>query len=232
MYLTVIIPTYNEAQNVAILINKIFEVLLQNGLDGEVIVVDDDSPDRTWEIAQQLQSSHDNLNVLRRPHKRGLTSAVLDGIALARGEIIGVIDGDLSHPAEKIPELIKPILHGEADLVVGSRYVKGGYIENWTLKRRFLSTLATLVVRGLTPIKDPMSGFFFFRKEVIEGVKLSPNGSKIGLDILVKGNFKHAAEVPIQFGNRQYGKSKLSVGVIMASLFQVLRLYLYRLCSF
>ncbi len=228
MDLTVIIPTYNEAMNVPILIERIYRVFREYSLEGELIIVDDDSPDRTWEVAQQLKSVYNNLEVLRRFEKRGLSSAVLDGMQLARGNIIGVMDADLSHPPEKIPELVKPIISGDSDLVIGSRYVEGGDIQNWPLRRMFSSKLATLSARGLTNIKDPMSGFFFFRKEVIEGVELSPKGFKIGLEILIKGRYKNPIEVPILFIDRKYEASKLSSGVILEYFSQILELYVYR----
>ena len=227
MDLTVVIPTYNEAKNIPILVERIFKVFHEHNLDGEVIIVDDNSPDGTWEVARQLEGTN-NLRVLRRVDKRGLSSAVLYGIQQARGNIIGVMDGDLSHPPEKIPELVKPILSGESDFVIASRYVKGGNIENWPFSRRASSKLATLAARGLTHIKDPMSGFFFFRKEVLDGVELSPRGFKIGLEILVKGKYKKVTEVPIIFSDRKYGASKLSGSVILDYFSHLLRLYRHR----
>src|SRR3990172_7260843 len=212
MDLTVVIPTYNEVENIPIIVERIFNVFHEHSLEGEVIIVDDNSPDGTSKIAYQLKNTYNNLGVLCRVDKPGLSSAVLDGIQLAKGGIIGVMDADLSHPPEKIPELVKPILSGESDLIIGSRYVEGGNIENWPLSRRASSKLATLAARGLTHIKDPMSGFFFFRKEVLDGVELSPRGFKIGLEILVKGKYKKVTEVPIIFRNRDYGASKLSSG--------------------
>jgi dolichol-phosphate mannosyltransferase len=229
MDLTVVIPTYNEAKNITILVERTFKVFHECNLDAELIIVDDDSPDRTWEVAQQLKSTYCNLEVLRRFDKRGLSSAVLDGIQLARGNIIGVMDADLSHPPEKIPELVKPIMSQQSDLVIGSRYVKGGDTENWPFKRKVSSKLATLTARGLTQIKDPMSGFFFLKKNVIEGVELNPKGFKIGLEILVKGRYKNATEIPILFRDRKYGASKLSAEVISEYLSQILRLYAYKL---
>ncbi len=228
MDLSVVIPTYNEAENIQILIERVFRVFHEHILDGEIIIVDDNSPDETWQVASQLKSTFINLEVLRRLNKRGLSSAVLDGIKLARGYIIGVMDADLSHPPEKIPELVKPIMSGESDLIIGSRYVKGGNIENWPLSRRASSKLATLAARGLTHIKDPMSGFFFFRKEVLDGVELSPRGFKIGLEILVKGKYNKVTEVPIIFSDRKYGASKLSGSVILDCFSHLLRLYHHR----
>ena len=228
MDLTVVIPTYNEAENIPILVERIFKVFHEHSLDGEVIIVDDNSPDGTWEVARQLKGTH-NLGVLRRVDKRGLSSAVLDGFQMAKGKIIGAMDADLSHPPEKIPELIRPIMIGESDLVIGSRYIKGGNTENCSFRRKVSSKIATLAVTGLTNIKDPMSGFFFLRKDVIEGVEISPKGFKIGLEILVKGKYKNVSEVPILFKDRKYGKSKLSIGVILEDSLHIAKLYLHSL---
>ena len=198
-------------------------------LDGHIIIVDDDSPDQTWKVAENLKDKFPNLEVLRRQDKRGLSSAVLDGFALANTEIVGVIDADLSHPPEKIPELVLPIIKGEADFTLGSRNIDQGGTENWPLRRKISSKIATLAVLGLTKVKDPMSGFFFLKREVIKNVELSPKGFKIGLEILVRGNCENVIEVPIVFRDRKYGESKLSSNVIVDYLLHVSKLYLYKI---
>jgi dolichol-phosphate mannosyltransferase len=222
-----LIPTYNEAENIPDIIKIVFSVLKKNGLDGEVIIVDDDSPDGTWEIAEKLKPIY-NIKVLRRLDKRGLSSAVIDGFKTASGDIIGVMDADMSHPPEKIPELLQPLLSGDADFVIGSRYVEGARIENWPFLRKVSSKIAAFAVRGLTDVKDPMAGFFFFRRGVIEGLRLNPQGFKIGLEILVKSRCKNVTEVPIVFCDRKFGKSKLGVSVIIADFLHVVKLYLIR----
>ncbi len=227
MLISLVIPTYNEAENIPIIIDKIFSVLRQNCVDGEVIIVDDDSPDRTWEIAENLKSKH-NIKVLRRLDKKGLSSAVIDGFKMASGEIIGVMDADMSHPPEKIPELLGPIISNKSDFVIGSRYIEGGGIENWPVHRRVSSKIAAVAVRGLTDVRDPMAGFFFFRRGVIEGLRLSPHGFKIGLEIIVKSRCKNVTEVPIIFRDRRYGESKLGLSVILEDLRHIARLYLIR----
>jgi dolichol-phosphate mannosyltransferase len=229
MDITLVIPTYNESGNIAILVAKVFKVFNDNNLNGYVIVVDDDSPDQTWKVAEDLRDTYPKLQVLRRQDKRGLSSAVLDGFAMANTDIIGVIDADLSHPPEKIPELVAPIIKGEADFTLGSRYIDQGGTQNWPLKRRFSSKIATLAVLGLTKVKDPMSGFFFLKKDLIKNVELSPKGFKIGLEILVRGNCEKIIEVPIVFLDRKYGESKLSSNVIIDYLVHVSKLYLYKL---
>ena len=231
MDITLVIPTYNEAGNMPSIIGKIFEIFNDNNLDGHIIVVDDDSPDLTWKVAEELKDNYPNLQVLRRQDKRGLSSAVLDGFALADTEIIGVIDADLSHPPEKIPELVAPIINGEADFTLGSRYIDQGGTENWPWSRRISSKIATYAVLGLTKVKDPMSGFFFLKKDLIKNVDLSPQGFKIGLEILVRSNCKKVKEVPIVFRDREYGESKLSSNVIVDYLLHVTKLYMYKMFS-
>jgi len=229
MEITLVIPTYNEAGNIPILVEKVFKIFDDNELDGHIIIVDDDSPDQTWKVAENLKDKYPNLEVLRRQDKRGLSSAVLDGFQLADSEIVGVIDADLSHPPEKIPELVAPLIKGEADFTLGSRYIDEGGIENWPLKRKVSSKIATFAVLGLTKVKDPMSGFFFLKKEVINNVELSPKGFKVGLEILVRGNCERVIEVPIVFRDREYGESKLRSNVILDYLLHISKLYIYQL---
>jgi len=229
MDITLVIPTYNEAGNIPILVNKVFNIFSNEELDGNIIIVDDNSPDQTWKVAEDLQDKYPNLKVLRRLEKRGLSSAVLEGFAMANTEIVGVIDADLSHPPEKIPELLAPIINGEADFTIGSRYINQGGTDNWPLKRKISSKIATLAVLGLTKVKDPMSGFFFLKREVIKNIELNPKGFKIGLEILVRGNYNKVIEVPIIFRHRVYGKSKLSSKVILDYLLHASKLYIYKI---
>ena len=228
MDITLVIPTYNEADNIPILVQRVFDIFNNNNLDGYVIVVDDDSPDQTWRVAQDLMELYPKLRVIRREDERGLSSAVLDGFTFAKTDIVGVIDADLSHPPEKIPELVAPIMNDEADFTLGSRYIDQGGIENWPLKRKISSKVATLVVSGLTKVKDPMSGFFFLRKDIMNNVTLSPKGFKIGLEILVRTKCRKVKEIPIVFRDREHGESKLSSNVIIDYLIHVSKLYIYR----
>jgi dolichol-phosphate mannosyltransferase len=228
MELTLIVPTYNEAQNIPILLENVFNTFRKSGLEGGVLVVDDNSPDLTWKVVEELKEKYNRLELLRRFNERGLSSAVLLGLRSSKSNIFGIMDADLSHPAEKIPELVKPILNGEADIVIGSRYIDQGEIRDWTLQRKISSKLATLVVSGLTTVKDPMSGFFFLKREVIENVELNPRGFKIGLEILVRGKYHNVVEVPILFKDRVYGETKLSSKVVLEYFYQVLRLYTHK----
>jgi dolichol-phosphate mannosyltransferase len=224
---SVIIPTYNEAENIEKIVSEISSVFEKNDIKGEVLVVDDDSPDRTWEIAEGLASRY-NVRVLRRTENKGLSPAVVDGFSHARGDIIGVMDADLSHPTDAIPDMIAPLKRG-ADLTVGSRYISGGDIENWPLKRKVISRGATMLARGLTKVKDPMSGFFFFRRSVIDGVRLNPTGYKIGLEVIVKGRHgRRIEEVPYVFKDREVGQSKLNNTEILNFVVHLARLYGHR----
>jgi dolichol-phosphate mannosyltransferase len=143
----------------------------------------------------------------------------------AKGEILCVIDADLSHPPEVIPDMLKEITEGRAELVIGSRRVAGGGIENWPMKRKVVSKCASLIARPLTKVKDPMSGFFMLKRSVIEGIELKPKGYKIGLEIIVKGKYEHLVEVPYVFKDRAKGESKLGGKVIKNYMSHVIGLY-------
>jgi dolichol-phosphate mannosyltransferase len=212
---SIVIPTYNESQNIPLIIPQLDSALKKQKIPYEVIVVDDNSPDKTSEVAQNLSSDFP-ITIIKRTEKRGLSSAIFDGFCAANGEIVGVIDADLSHPPELVPQLIKPLLLDEADMSVGSRYCKEGGVERWSLFRRLVSIGATGLAKMLTPIKDPMSGFFFMRKKDLDGIIVKSEGYKILLEILVKlkkkkGRALHVLEIPYLFKTRDYGSSKLDM---------------------
>jgi dolichol-phosphate mannosyltransferase len=208
MKLSLVIPTYNEKENVQKLIKKIQKEFKENKINGEIIIVDDNSPDGTGQILEKLKKKQKNLKVIHRKGKLGLSSAVLDGWKIADGEVLGVMDADLSHPPEKIKELFLTIENGEADFTIGSRYTKGGKIEGWNLKRKLMSKTATFLSRVYTKVKDPMTGFFMIKKDVIKNVDLNPKGFKILLEIIIKGKYENIKEIPITFIDRVNGKSK------------------------
>lgn len=222
-----IVPTYNEKDNLEELAKRVTDACSTHALPVEVIVVDDNSPDGTGDYAEELSKKFP-LRVLHREGKLGLSSAVLEGIKLAKGDLIVVMDADLSHPPERIPDMVGKITSGEAEIVIGSRYIPGGSVENWPVTRRFVSKSATILARGLTKVKDPMSGFLAFRKSVVDGVSLNPVGYKIGLEILVKGKYTKVAEVPIHFANRKAGKSKLGGSEVFKYVDHVIMLYEHR----
>ncbi|MFH1055321.1 MAG: polyprenol monophosphomannose synthase [Candidatus Altiarchaeota archaeon] len=223
MRASVVVPTYNEVKN----LKGLVEDILSNA-DVEVVVVDDGSPDGTGELADQLAVTY-GIKVIHRKGKLGLSSAILDGLNASSGEIIGVMDADFSHPPRLIPKLIQPILNGDAGMVFASRYIEGGGVENWPIMRRLTSRGAKMLARPLTGVRDCMSGYFFLRREVIEGVKLDAVGFKIGLEILVKGKYGRVVEVPYIFRDRRVGESKLNLGEYINYLRHLYRLYRYRL---
>lgn len=213
MNLSLIIPTYNEKENIPLLLKKIEGQLDKIGPNMEVIVVDDNSPDGTGKILDKLKSKYNFLEVIHRKGKSGLSSAVLKGFSKASGDILGVMDADLSHPPKKIRDMLKKI--NEADLVIGSRYANKGKIMGWSIKRKIMSKVATLLARGFTSVKDPMSGFFLVRKNKLPK-NMDPKGFKILLEILVKGDINKIEEVPITFKDREKGKSKANLKEIFS----------------
>lgn len=224
--ISVILPTYNEAQNIARIIFAITKVFSDEAIEGEVIVVDDNSPDGTAGIASGLSGSCP-VNVLVRTGTRGLSRAVIEGFGLARGDICVVMDADLSHPVDSIPDLIEPILSGTCDVVVGSRYVAGGGAPDWPWRRRLASRAAGLLAGGVTSLSDPTSGFMAVKKDKLEDVELDPLGWKIVLEVVVKADVR-VREIPIVFRDRTRGQSKFGVRAQVDYLRQLGRLYAFR----
>ena len=176
------------------------------GREWELVVVDDGSPDGTADIAEGLGTTHP-IRVVRRPGKAGLASAVVAGFAAAKGDVLLVMDADLSHPPEVAPHLADAIASG-ADLAVGSRYVSGGGVMDWPMKRQIVSRVACLMGQVLVPVRDSTSGFFAVRRSVVDGVKLNPIGFKIGFEVMARGKYKKVVEVPYTFRDREHGFSK------------------------
>ncbi len=226
---SVIVPTYCEAENLPILIPLVAEALSQARLAGEIIVVDDNSPDDTQHLCAKLARSYP-LRLLVRSSERGLSSAVIHGMRAADGAVLLVMDADLSHPPERIPALVNSIRSGTADFVIGSRYVPGGGTdEDWGLFRWLNSKIATWLAWPLTAAHDPMAGFFAMRRETFESAgELNPVGYKIGLELMVKCR-PRVAEVPISFRDRMHGQSKLSLTEQLNYLRHLGRLYEYRI---
>lgn len=220
--LSIVIPTLNERENVRRLIPEVFSVLEKNRMEGEVIVSDDDSPDGTGQAVRELGKLFP-VRVLVRKGNRGLSASVIDGWAIAEGDVVGVMDADFSHPVEAIPRMASRF--PECDMVVASRHVSGGGIEDWPLRRRVMSRAARLLARGLTNLSDPMSGFFMVKRDCVDLGRLSPIGYKILLEVMVKCPPKRIVEVPIVFRNRLYGESKLGGKVMWQYLRHVFRLY-------
>jgi len=220
--LTVIIPTYKEEANIAAIIREVDGVFSQNAISGEILVVDDNSPDRTAEIVREFQQTKPNVSLVVRKEDPGLSQSVVEGFRKAQSDIFLVIDADLSHPPGHIPQMLAEIRAG-SDVVIGSRYMEGGGIQKWPLKRRIISLGATFLGRLLFPeIHDPVSGFFAVKKSVVEGAGLRPRGYKILLEILGKGHWTTAKEIPFEFVDRAVGSSKLGFGTIVDYAAQVI----------
>lgn len=227
---SVIIPTYNEAKNIPLIISKIYDVFTLENINGEIIVVDDSSPDGTGKIAESLADKYP-VRVLIRTTDRGLAASVIDGINVSKAKTCVVMDADGSHPVEKIPEMIKPILNDSADITVGSRHTEGGEIGDWPLHRRLISKVAGMLAKGLTNMSDPTTGFMAIRRELLNGLKLSPIGWKIVLDIVVRLGPKRMIEIPITFEDRQFGQSKMSAREQWNYIRHLYHLYRYKYSS-
>ncbi len=229
MKFSIVIPTYNEAGGIEKLIGTLAEIFRSNGLDGELVVVDDNSPDGTGSIVDALAERFP-VRCLHRPGKLGLSSGVIDGWRFARPESValGAMDADFSHDATVVPRMVAAVASGKYGLAVGSRYVNGGGIENWPLKRKVTSIVACAIAWPLTPIRDITSGFFLVRRDALEGVELDPIGFKIGLEVAAKAKYGKVIEIPYVFKDRVVGESKLNGKEITNYLRQLRRLYATR----
>ena len=229
--LSLVIPTYNERKNVGELVEQLTALLdPELGEAYELIVVDDDSPDRTWEFAAELAARYAKLRVVRRQGERGLSTAVIRGWQVARGEILAVIDADLQHPPEVTVKLWRAI-ENNADLTVASRHVEGGGVSDWSFARRILSRGAQLLGLLLLPgvlgrVSDPMSGYFMVRRSALAGAKLNPLGYKILVEVLGRGTVRAIGEVGYVFRERSEGESKVTWWLYLEYLRHLARLRL------
>ncbi len=232
--LSVIVPTYNESENITVLIDALEAALVD--VSHEIVVVDDDSPDRTWEVARAHAETLTNpVHVIRRTEDRGLSSAVLTGMRAARGDVMAVIDADMQHDEAVLPSMVNEILAG-ADICVGSRKAEGGGYGEWSKSRRFVSWTATVMAQQIlgTVASDPMSGFFAVSREQFTQAeeKINPRGFKILLEFLARSNpDAKVVEVGYVFRNRERGETKMSGGVIGQYLLALLDLRLGRVVS-
>jgi dolichol-phosphate mannosyltransferase len=229
--ISIILPTYNESQNIVNILKLIGENI-PKGIHTETIVVDDNSPDGTGKIVDDYISNikkiaENTIDVIHRKTKNGLSSAILNGIQNAKGETILVMDSDFSHPPQIIPKMIEAFKQYQCDLVVASRYITGGNIQGWTIKRKLMSKIATLIAKkGLhVKTKDPMSGFFAFKKNIIKELNFDALGYKFLLEILVKTKGINIKEIPYTFENRKLGSSKLDNSIIIDYFKSVWKLY-------
>ncbi|MBI5723068.1 MAG: glycosyltransferase family 39 protein [Planctomycetes bacterium] len=211
---SIVIPTLNEAGNVDALLTDVLRCA-GDERDVEIIIVDDGSTDGTREKVLDWSAKRP-VRLVARDNERGLTGAVLAGAAVAQAEIILVMDADLSHPPSAIPSLIQPIADGQADMVIGSRYIPGGGCEGWPAKRKIMSRGAAMMAWPLTDVKDPLAGFFAVRKDKILAIDQGREGFKISLEILMRWrDTLRVAERPIAFKDRTCGSSKLGSKVMV-----------------
>jgi len=230
---SIIVPTYNESQNILSILKSIEENLPKNK-PVETIVVDDNSPDGTGNIVEEYINSVKKatgytVGVIRRKAKEGLSSAILKGIEGSKGQTIIVMDSDRSHPPDIIPKMVDTLANSECDIVVASRYVKGGSVSGWSVKRKLISKVATKIAQQGLGVgqKDPLSGFFAFKRNILDGLKLDAIGYKMLLEILVKTKGVRVKEIPYTFTNRMRGESKLGTSTVFDYLRSVWKLYRY-----
>jgi dolichol-phosphate mannosyltransferase len=226
--LSVVVPTFNERENVTTLLRRLETTLA--GVAWEVIFVDDNSPDGTWNLVRDLARQDSRVRCIRRIGRRGLSGACIEGILASSAPCAAVIDADLQHDETQLPKMLALLQDGSADLVVGSRYVEGGSADSFNKQRAGASALATEVAKRVlrVQIADPMSGFFMIRRDRFEELapQLSTQGFKILLDIVAtaRGNLR-IVEIPYSFGSRLHGESKLDsmvaldfLGLVLAKL--------------
>jgi dolichol-phosphate mannosyltransferase len=224
--LSVVLPTYNEAANISTMVTHIAGVL--SGIPHEIIVVDDNSPDATWQVAESLKIQFPQVRVIRRLTEKGLSSAAVAGFAAAEGTILCLMDSDGQHDPALLPVAWQTIQNG-ADIVVGSRYMPGGSVGEWIRDRRILSRMGTWLAQCVSrrDVTDPLSGFFALRREAFLTCqnKLRPSGFKILLEILAHlPASARVTEIPLVFKMRTAGESKLSWRIEWQFICQVVRL--------
>jgi dolichol-phosphate mannosyltransferase len=232
--LSLVLPTYNESTHIDAIVGQLLAVLdAIPALKYEIIIVDDDSPDRTWAKALHLSHKFPQVRAIRRQDQRDLSTAVLCGWQIARGEILAVMDSDLQHPAETIAELWRAMRRG-ADLAVASRNIEGGGVSDWTFSRRIVSRCAQLLGLVVLPevtgkVSDPMSGYFMVRRSALEGRELQPLGYKILVEVLARGEVEKISEVPYVFRETPERPSKHSAAVFAQYLKHLSRLRIHLL---
>src|ERR1700736_731847 len=232
--LSLILPTYNESVHIEAVVQQVIAAM--DGVPAlryEIIIVDDDSPDRTWEKALQLSHKFPQVRAVRRQDQHDLSTAVLCGWQIARGETFAVMDADLQHPPETITELWRAMKRG-ADLAIASRNIEGGGVSDWTFSRRVVSRCAQLLGLVVLPdvtgkVSDPMSGYFMVRRSSLEGGELKPLGYKILMEVLARGAVGKISEVPYVFRETPERASKHSPAVFAQYLKHLSRLRIHLL---
>jgi dolichol-phosphate mannosyltransferase len=226
--LSVVVPTFKESENIGLFLEALCDSL-DPVLPGnyEIVVMDDDSPDGTLDVAAAVAATRSQVRLVRRVNKRELSTAVIRGWQLARGQALCTINADFQHPPALIAGLWQ--LLQTNDLVVASRYCKGGGVGNWSITRRVLSRGATLMGQIILPqvynrVTDPLSGCYMFRRQAIVNVELNPLGYKSLIEILVRGKVSRIAELPYQMRERERGASKATGARSLDYIKQLIRL--------
>ena len=211
--LSVVVPTLNEVENVEPLVRQI---IASSPVSTEIIIVDDGSSDGTREAVRQLSASYALRLVARDRPDFGLAGAVIEGARAATGDLLVVMDADLSHPPGEIPALISPIVAGRTDMVIGSRYVRGGTTPGWPVYRKAMSRVASALAYPLTGVHDSMCGFFAIRRRLLLELAPAATGFKIAFEAIVRGGRDlRVLEIPIAFRDRARGRSKMTFGVAL-----------------
>ena len=219
--ISIVVPTLNEVENVAPLVHQITGVVPQCS---EILFVDDGSTDGTVDQLRSLGRTAPVRLIERHDATQGLAGAVMAGVRAARGDIVVVMDADLSHPPEEIPNLLAPLLAGRADMVIGSRYVVGGTTPGWPLYRKVMSRIAAGMSYPLSGVHDSMSGFFVVRRALLLELAPRATGFKIAFEAIVRGRPTHRIlEVPIAFRDRVRGTSKMNLRVALLFAFRWMR---------
>lgn len=230
--MTVIIPTFNEEENIEKMVITVDAICKAHEISEEILVVDDNSKDRTIAIVKRLMIDLPFLRLIIRTQNPGLSPSLYDGIINAKADLVQCIDCDFSHPPEKIPVFYNILTNEGYDMVIGSRYVKGGEVIHWPALRRVLSSGAALFSRLLIPhVKDSGSGFFAINRHILTDTLLSPRGFRMGFEILGKAHWTHVQEIPIVFKDREFGQSKLKGRIIFDFLIQWGSILHYNLIS-
>ncbi len=222
-----VVPTYNERERIAELADALFAACAAAQVRLELVIVDDNSPDGTGEVADRL-AEQQCVRVIHRPGKLGLGTAVAEGFRAASADVVGVMDADFSHPPALVPHLLSMFRRTGAEIVVASRYVPGGSTPNWPLQRRLLSRAACLLARPLSPIRDAASGFFLIQHEIARSTLIKARGFKICLELIVRSGAARLVEVPYRFEDREQGESKMSLREAAGYLVQLRDLYWLR----
>jgi len=227
--LSLVLPTFRESRNIQPMLRQVTGVLRAvEGLRFEIIVLDDNSPDGTAELALAVAEEIPEVRVARRTGEAGLATAVIRGWQIARGSVLAVMDADLQHPPEVLQGLLRAIREG-SDIAIGSRHVENGGVSDWNMFRRIISRTAQVIGLVLLPevvgrISDPMSGYFMLRRDAIAGRTLNPLGYKILIEVIARSRAARIAEVGYVFRERQEGESKVSTAIYLQYLRHLMRL--------